>query len=142
VTGVRVGRQVAGGDDELSPEDRSHAWQGIDDLCLGGCGGVTYLLVDTLQAIVQGQDLSSEVGNDLGSDVLARQRGVLGFGGLQRGGGDGIGSANAAVGKPGRQPGPTAAADGGRSLVAGQQHQSTFVCMARLSCRSPLRLRR
>nr|AAG02348.1 putative transporter [Streptomyces verticillus] len=128
VTGVGVGREVAGGDDELGAEDRPHARQRLDDLGLWmAAERLADLLVNPLQTVVQGQDLRGQVSHDLGGDVLPGQRGLLSLGSLQRRRGDGVGTAHASVGQPGRQPGPAAAAESCRGLVARQQDQRALL---------------
>lgn len=128
VAGVRVGGQVAGGDHELRSQYWAHAGQGLDDLRLRmAAERLAYLPIDPLQAVVQGEDLRGQVSDDPRGDVLAGQRGLLGLSSFQGRGRDFVGAPHAAIGQPGRQPGPPAAPDGGRGLVAGQQHQRAFV---------------
>lgn len=128
MAGVRVGGQVAHGDDELGAEYRANAGQGLDDLGLRMTAErLVDLPVNPPESVVQRQDLCRQVSHDLGGDVLAGQRGVLGLGSFQRGSGDGVGAAHAAVGQPRREPGSAASADRCRGLTAGQQHQGTLV---------------
>jgi hypothetical protein len=58
------------------------------------------LAVDALESVIQAQNLGSQIGDDLRGDALTRQRGLLSLRSLQRGGGDYIGAADAAVSKP------------------------------------------
>lgn len=52
------------------------------------------LLADPPESVVQRQDLCRQVSHDLGGDVLAGLRGVLGLGSFQRGSGDGVSAAH------------------------------------------------
>ena len=100
---VRVSRQVTGGYDELCTEDRAHPGQRFDDLGLRmGAKCLVDLTVDTLESVIQAQNLGSQIGDDLRGDVLTGQRGVLSLRSLQRGGGDYTGAADASVSKPWR----------------------------------------
>nr|WP_254645517.1 hypothetical protein [Streptomyces samsunensis] len=44
-----------------------------------GAERIAYLFVDALEAVVQGQDLGSEVGGDLRRDLFTGQGGLLGL---------------------------------------------------------------
>lgn len=55
--------------------------------------------------------------------VLAGQCGLLSLGRFQGPGGDAVRVADTSIDQPGRQASQAASAEGGRGLVAGQQHQ-------------------
>lgn len=114
---IGVGAQIAGCDEELGSQDGAHAWQGLDDVGLRvGVEGPADLLVDVLEPLVQDEDLRHDVRDDFGSDILAGQYDVLSAGGLERGGGDRVGVADAACLEPGSEAGLTVTAYGCRGL--------------------------
>lgn len=124
VARVHIGRDVAGSNDELSSEYRAHARQGLDDLRLWmAAERLADLLVDPLEPLIEGEDPFRQVGHDLRDDILSGQRALLGCSGFQRSRGVRVGAPDTAVGRSRGEPGPAAAADGGRSLVARQQDE-------------------
>ena len=84
------------------------------------------LRVEFGDALIEGQDVAGELGDDARGDVLAGQGYPLG---LRRGdgpGGDAGIAAHAPLPQPAGQAGLPDPADPGRAGIAGQQHQGTL----------------
>ena len=76
--------------------------------------------------LVQGDDFPCEGRDDLFSEVLGRDGGVLGFRGVDGGLGDRGGGAGAVFLQPGVQPCLAGAADPVRGAVFGEQQQGSL----------------
>src|SRR5215216_391675 len=72
-------RDVTHADQELCPEDRSHAWQ-TNENPSPGTGEKTPpdLLVDALDSLLEGEHLRGELRNDARGYLLCRQANTLG----------------------------------------------------------------
>jgi len=78
VAGTGEGAQVAGTDQQCGAEERPEAGHGLDDRGLRMLlEGLLDLLVETLQAFIEGEDAGCELGNDGGGEVLAGEHGRL-----------------------------------------------------------------
>jgi hypothetical protein len=67
------GADVAHTDQELGPEDRSHAWQASENPSLGtGEKTLPYLLIDALDTLLEAEDIFGELCNDTRGYLLCR----------------------------------------------------------------------
>src|SRR5215212_3475999 len=71
--GALEGADVAHGHQKLGPEDRSHAWQASENPSLGtGEKTLPNLLIDTLDALLEAEDIFSEFCEDTRGYLLCR----------------------------------------------------------------------
>ena len=114
MSGVGIGSEVAGGDEELGTQDRAHARQRLDDrrLWMRAEGGAN-VTVAADDPLVQVQQRLREFGDDAGRHLLAGKFGQLRPRGLNGCARDKLGAVDAhgAFVQPLRQPGGTGAAD-------------------------------
>jgi hypothetical protein len=127
LVGAIEDREIAHGHQELSPKERPDAGQASEDLGLGalektGC----YLLVQSGEALLEGEDLVGDFRDDAGGDLLGRQLDVLGPGGGEGLFGEGVGPIDATLLEVGGYPLMPRPADLRWALVTGEEEQGTF----------------
>jgi hypothetical protein len=126
--GAVEGREVSRCHQELGTEQWSHPWQASEDLSLlSGEKTLLELPVESTDALLEGEYLAGEFGDDAGGDLLGGQGNRLGF---SRGEGllcESVGAFDAAVSEEGGDSLTARPADLGRSLVATDQRQSASV---------------
>ena len=85
VAGTGEGAQVAGGDQQCGAKERPEAGHGLDDRGLRMLlEGLLDLLVEGLQAFIEGEDAGRELGKNGGGEVVAGEHDRLRFGGSSR----------------------------------------------------------
>ena len=78
VASAGEGAQVSGTDQQYGAEERPEAGHGLDDRGLRMLvESLLDLLVEGLQAFIEGEDAGCELGNDGGGEVLAGEHGRL-----------------------------------------------------------------
>jgi hypothetical protein len=97
--GAREGAQITHSHQELlGPEDQSHARKTNEDGCLrAGEKTLPELLVEGVDAILEGEHLFGEFGDDASGYLLGRQGNALGSGCGEGLAGDAVGSLDTAV---------------------------------------------
>jgi hypothetical protein len=128
LVGALKSREVSCGDQELSSEDRTHPRQASEDPSLGtGEKTPCKLLIEGLDALLVGENLSSKLGDDCGGDFFGGQDDALRVGrgeGLLR---EALSSFDAAVAEEGDEALATYTADGGGGLVVSYQGEGAPV---------------
>jgi hypothetical protein len=126
--GALKDRDLAHTDQELGPEDRTDAGQASYDPGLGALEKTArYLLVESAETFLEGEDLFGELRADAGGHLLGGQLHVLSFGRGESLFGQLVGSLDAASPEVSGEALVPRAPDLGRSLVAAEEDQGTLM---------------
>jgi Transposase len=126
--GARGSGKVSCGDQELGPEDRTHAGQASENPGLGtGEKTLLKLPVERLNALLESERFVSKLGDDPDGDAFSWQRDALGSCGLKSLPSDALSSFDAALFEEAGETREAHSADGGRCLVVANQSEGTPV---------------
>src|SRR5215210_2834173 len=128
LVGALEGREISRPHQELGSEGYSHSGQASEDSrLLSGEKTLLELLIESLEALLEGEHLSGELGDDAGAYVLCGQDDALSLGRTEGLSGEGIGAFDAAVSEIGGDPLAASTADLSRHLVMRDEGESATV---------------